>query len=67
MFNFLYVLDIDECLNSDSFCADNTTCTNIAGGYDCSCLLDYITQQVGDEYQPNVGCSKLYNFTQMML
>ena len=22
MFNFLYVLDIDECLNSDSFCAD---------------------------------------------
>lgn len=67
MFNFLYVLDIDECLNSDSFCADNTTCTNIAGGYDCSCQLGYITQQVGDEYQPNVGCSKLYNFTQMML
>ncbi|XP_051500539.1 uncharacterized protein LOC127409770 isoform X3 [Myxocyprinus asiaticus] len=30
--------DVDECLVSSSLCGPNSTCRNIMGGYNCSCL-----------------------------
>jgi hypothetical protein len=53
MFNFLYIIiydtphvhyiiDIDECADdSDNECHPNSSCINIEGSYDCSCLHGY--------------------------
>lgn len=31
------IVDIDECENGNADCADNSTCTNTPGSYDCVC------------------------------
>ena len=50
-------LDIDECLDVDSYCARNTKCIDLPGSYTCACLDGYAVKNDGDEYFPKPGCS----------
>ena len=55
MFNFFFIfeflLDIDECINGQSMCSDNATCTNTEGSYTCMCESGF----AGDGYNCSGG------------
>ena len=49
-----YITDIDECVEGTARCDAEATCTNIIGGYNCTCNSGY----EGDGYDGN--CSSEY-------
>ncbi|XP_007103513.2 adhesion G protein-coupled receptor L4 isoform X2 [Physeter macrocephalus] len=54
--------DIDEC--SESFaCGDHAMCTNVDGGYNCSCKEGYHTSTGNSQFTPNDGtyCQEIVN------
>ncbi|KAI3368252.1 hypothetical protein L3Q82_007972 [Scortum barcoo] len=51
---FLPSEDDNECQNVTDICGDRGNCTNIAGGYYCTCVSGYTSTGLG-EFQPNDG------------
>ena len=34
-------VDVDECTGDTLVCSENTVCTNVAGGFECGCVLGF--------------------------
>lgn len=39
--NYLFCLDVDECLSDSPPCSANATCENTIGGFNCYCNSGY--------------------------
>lgn len=48
-------IDIDECLMSTDECVDGAKCSNIDGGYECTCQSGYD----GDGRSSGIGCNDI--------
>jgi hypothetical protein len=40
--NYLSFIDVNECTSNTHDCHVNATCSNVIGGYQCTCKSDYL-------------------------